>query len=432
MAHLLRPWQVRYVDAEGRRVPKGTPKAKKVRQRARKWYGAGIPGKDAEGKPYGTRRIALASDKAVARQMLADLVRRSERREVGFEDKTTEAASTPLADHLADFESWMRSRSGDVSEKQVQQTLHRVRTVFDACSFQFPGDIDADDVAEYLADRRRLPRRSGGLSIQTSNHYATAVSTFCRWMCEPRRRRMSGNPMEGMERGNVKLDRRHDRRALMDDELARLYAATLASDRTICTLSPEDRHWLYRIAAGTGFRRAELASLTPESFSLDGHSPTILVDASYAKNRKTARQPVSTGLADALASWVAGKSPDLPLWPGQIWCNQTAPMFRKDLEAAGIPYEVKGAAGSQFADFHSLRHTYITLLAKRGVHPKEAQALARHSTIGLTMDRYTHANDASLAAAVSRLDAPADGTMTPAQVAAAMILFRTVLQTLLG
>jgi len=42
------------------------------------------------------------------------------------------------------------------------------------------------------------------------------------------------------------------------------------------------------------------------------------------------------------------------------------------------------------ADFHALRHTFITNLANSGVHPKVAQALARHSTITLTMDRYTH------------------------------------------
>lgn len=44
----------------------------------------------------------------------------------------------------------------------------------------------------------------------------------------------------------------------------------------------------------------------------------------------------------------------------------------------------------RFADFHSLRHTFLSNLARSGVHPKLAQALARHSTITLTMDRYSH------------------------------------------
>ena len=33
MAHLVRPWQVRYI-LDGKRVPKGTPGAKKVRKGA--------------------------------------------------------------------------------------------------------------------------------------------------------------------------------------------------------------------------------------------------------------------------------------------------------------------------------------------------------------------------------------------------------------
>ncbi len=42
------------------------------------------------------------------------------------------------------------------------------------------------------------------------------------------------------------------------------------------------------------------------------------------------------------------------------------------------------------ADFHSLRHSFITILVKMGVNPKVVQALARHSSIKLTMDRYSH------------------------------------------
>jgi hypothetical protein len=43
-----------------------------------------------------------------------------------------------------------------------------------------------------------------------------------------------------------------------------------------------------------------------------------------------------------------------------------------------------------FADFHGLRHTFITNLGKAGVDPKTAQILARHSDINLTMNVYTH------------------------------------------
>ena len=53
----------------------------------------------------------------------------------------------------------------------------------------------------------------------------------------------------------------------------------------------------------------------------------------------------------------------------------------------GIPREDESG---RVVDLHALRHTFLTNLARGGVHPKTAQALTRHSTITLTMDRYTH------------------------------------------
>ena len=54
-------------------------------------------------------------------------------------------------------------------------------------------------------------------------------------------------------------------------------------------------------------------------------------------------------------------------------------------------------------DFHSLRHGFITYLVTANVPPKVAQTLARHSTITLTMDRYTHLGTADLVAGLKRL-----------------------------
>lgn len=62
-------------------------------------------------------------------------------------------------------------------------------------------------------------------------------------------------------------------------------------------------------------------------------------------------------------------------------------MIKADLKVAGVPYK---DANDRYADFHALRHTFISNLARAGVHPRNAQALARHSTIDLTMNVYTH------------------------------------------
>lgn len=80
--------------------------------------------------------------------------------------------------------------------------------------------------------------------------------------------------------------------------------------------------------------------------------------------------------------------------------THSAEMFRADLKAAGIRY--RNDAG-KVAEFHSLRHTFISNLAAGGVHPKVAQSLARLSTITLTMDRYTHSYHGEQAAALEVL-----------------------------
>ena len=63
--------------------------------------------------------------------------------------------------------------------------------------------------------------------------------------------------------------------------------------------------------------------------------------------------------------------------------------WRKLLGVVGIPYH--DAMGRVF-DFHALLTCphFLSTLDRSGTHPKTAQALARHSTITLTMDRYTH------------------------------------------
>ncbi len=54
--------------------------------------------------------------------------------------------------------------------------------------------------------------------------------------------------------------------------------------------------------------------------------------------------------------------------------------YRKMVETSGLPY----------IQFHDLSHTHATLLLKQGIHPKVVSERLGHSTIGITMDTYTH------------------------------------------
>jgi len=52
--------------------------------------------------------------------------------------------------------------------------------------------------------------------------------------------------------------------------------------------------------------------------------------------------------------------------------------------------------------FHSLRHTFATLLAKARVHPKVAQQILRHADVETTLAIYTHVDLGDMREALSR------------------------------
>ena len=81
----------------------------------------------------------------------------------------------------------------------------------------------------------------------------------------------------------------------------------------------------------------------------------------------------------------ANKLPQTPAFKLPSQWNM-AKMIRIDLANAGV--EIDPERGQ--VCFHSLRHSFGTMLAASGVHPKTAQTLMRHSDINLTMSRYTH------------------------------------------
>ncbi len=60
-------------------------------------------------------------------------------------------------------------------------------------------------------------------------------------------------------------------------------------------------------------------------------------------------------------------------------------------------------SSGRFADFHSLRHTFVTNLCRADISPKTAQTLARHSDIRLTMNVYSHVEEKERADAIQKL-----------------------------
>jgi integrase len=463
MPRVFKKTIVRYLDSNGQRVPAGTAGARKVKQKSGKWYGA-IPG---TAKP-----VPLCRNKSAAEMLLNELVKKAELAKAGVVDPFEQHRKRPLSEHLDDFLGELQAR-GD-APRHVAIVGSRLRALLDGCRFVFMADLSASKVMDYLAllrrnrtgallpggkewfspretaallgikaasvgtavsrhrlaaegqgKARRYPRTTvealqdrlcRGVSVQTTNQYLAHIKAFCRWLVKDRR--TADNPLSHLEAGNNQLDRRHDRRELTEEELRRLLSAARASERTFRGLSGWDRFHLYATACGTGFRASALASLTPESFDLGGETPTVTLSARRNKSRVQKVQPLPADVAGLLRDYLRDKPSDQPLWCG-TWARdgKGSEMLRIDLDAAGIPYVVDGPDGPLYADFHTLRHTYLTLGGRAGIDLRTLQELAGHSSPILTA-RYSHRRLYDLNRDVNKLPnfLPSDGTETAAAI----------------
>jgi integrase len=149
---------------------------------------------------------------------------------------------------------------------------------------------------------------------------------------------------------------------------------------------------------GGGLRRGELAGLKWED--IDFSNGTILPKRSIVRQRvgKTKTEaskkamPLDEYLLDDLVRWrketpyaddgdyvfaSPWKKGKQPYWMESIMKRQISPIALKE----GI--RIKG--------WHTLRHTYSTLLKANGNDPKVVQELLRHANFKTTMDGYTQA-----------------------------------------
>jgi integrase len=437
---------------------KGKDAGKRCRVPSPTWYGT------VNGEP-----VSLCTNKAAAEVMLAELISKAEMRHASPAFAYKEEAARPLAHHLADWEASLRASGA--TEKHARQTVACVRRLIAGCGFASLSDVSASKVEGYLAGlrgerkvadleagkvaftreeladllgigkqavtdlirrhglpgtgngkARKYPRETAqrlvdlkrrGRSVKTSNLYLDGVRTFVRWLVDERR--LPEHPLTRLSGGNVKLDRRHDRRGLTAEQLQAIVAAARNSTRTYLGLSGEDRAMLYATACGTGFRADELASLRPEAFELGAPVPAVHLRPEDSKNGKGAVQPLPAALVPFLRDYLAGKPGGKAVWPG-AWHKKAAEVLRHDLDAAGIPYVAPGPDGTPlYADFHSLRHSFIALLDQSGATLKEAMQLARHSDPKLTMAVYGRAQLNDLAGTVNNLPAvlPAGKMVTP-------------------
>jgi len=299
------------------------------------------------------------------RKKLRQIIRQAERQRAGLSPSKHECdARQQSVEKL--ITAYIESRRGlRRDEKYVRELELKLLRLMRECKWRV-----VDDITAHSFEAWRARQRQDELGPKTLNEYHAAAFGLCKWA----ERRTGGNPMRAVERIKALGDPKRKRRAFTASELWRLVAVS------------GERGIVYLVAAVTGLRRGELVKVQWRDVQIDGMKPYILVRSSIAKNARRAEQPLPFKVAAILGRF---RPIDAP--PHDFVFKRFMPDmdgFREDLKAADLLYvDEKG----EYADFHSLRKTLATELAKSQVPLRVTMELMRHSDVKLTTRIYTDA-----------------------------------------
>jgi len=294
MANIFKPRLTRYYGLDGHRLSAAQakdnggnllPGVRVKRERTKKWYGKY---RDHNGDLC---RVPLCTDKDAARALLNERVTKAAKRQAGQVDPFEEHSKVALSEHLAAYRRHLENK-GDCDD-YISQVIHLIELILDASGIKRLHELSEDVVERYLHGVKEA-----GRSNATFNFHLAAVRGFCRWLV--RSKRMSHNPLADLSKLNKEEDVRRQRRALPTEEFRRLIEAASSSEDVFRRLSGVDRAMLYTVAAYTGLRAGELASLESSSLKLTGDPPVIELEAAYSKRRRRDAQPVPRGLEKPL------------------------------------------------------------------------------------------------------------------------------------
>ena len=307
----------------------------------------------------------------------------------------------PLSHHLKD---WTRSLAAKGTTKNAEQKYSHVKRVFNDCGFKSFKDISASKVELSISQLTKLTSRTingkpdhddtgNPLSQRTKFHILRSCKQFCKWSKADGR--TSTNPLEHLQPGKVTDTR--ERAAFNIEEITALLSFTETAPKRH-NLTGYERSLLYLSALETGLRAGELRSLVKKDF--DFNNNTVTLSGQYTKNGQEAEIPLKQGTADRLKELLKCKMPTARVFNLHN-SSKTGKMIYEDMQEARIKWlaDNPDRTDSDFLnveidtgkrDFHALRHTFATMLAATGTHPKTMQKLLRHSTVDLTMNIYTH------------------------------------------
>lgn len=320
----------------------------------------------------------------------------------GVIDTTQSAGIRSLDDHIDDWEDQLLTSRG---RKYAQARAQRVRVFFNKARFIEWRDINVHKAVMTVS----AMRSDRTMSDTTVNYHLAAAKGFCAWMYHEGRAKE--NPLitaKGISRP-IKVA---DRRALTDAEVGKLLKAAESSRKSLRFNTGPERALIYRFALETGMRADEIGCLTRDHFDFRGDRPCVKLRDQDVKNGRGRTVPLRPDLVADVKAYIRQRLQEesagaMTIGPAvaalrvfKFSDQHSSEFFEFDRAAAKI--RKRDDAGRK-VDFHALRHTCGSNLARSGAHPSVVMELLGQSDVRLTMKFYVHTVREDLDAAIDRL-----------------------------
>src|SRR5215203_2070891 len=258
-------------------------------------------------------------------------------------------------------------------------------------------------------DIRRLYRRmaQSGLKDRSIEYVHTTLRKSLKAAVVDRL--INHNPTDGVKPIKTPAGATKESKALDPDQVRTLLDAASGSRFEA----------LYVVAIHTGLRRGELLGLKWTDVDLAAGTLTVRrsqdVDGTFKAPKNQAAKRTLKLTPRALGSLTAHKVGQNAerLQAGSRWKDHdlvfpntvgkpmnAGNLYRREFQ----PLLKRAGLADEGFTIHSLRHTFATTLAEKGVHPSTAMKMIGHSDIRMTLAIYTHATDGMQDAATDALE----------------------------
>jgi integrase len=179
------------------------------------------------------------------------------------------------------------------------------------------------------------------------------------------------------------------------------------------TLPYADQNWKLMILLGAyaGMRIGDAASLSWNNIDLEKKTITYLPKKkAHQPGARNVSVPIHPDLLQAILEFpINSKTPAAPIMPALAQLSSAgrsglSSQFGRLLIKAGIdthPEKIQGQRTFQAKTFHSLRHTFVSMMAESGVSQELRKELAGHDS---DIHRiYTHYSDATYRKAIDAI-----------------------------